>query len=93
MTPSQGLYLHRTHKTIALPTEIISQLIPVDHSGTLFPAFNGTWQFTAVLVTAVPQEPDESVTLNFIHILLLTFKQSHPSASLTVRKTTAEREY
>jgi hypothetical protein len=96
MTPSQGLYLHRrTHKTIALPSEIISQLIPVIHSVTLFPTFNGTRQTTAVLKTAVPpQEPDESSTSNFIYILLvlLTFKRSNPSVSLSARKTTAKRD-
>jgi len=94
MTPSLGLYLNwRKHKTIALPSEIISQLIPVLHSVTLIPAFNGIRQFTAVLKTAVPQEPDESSTHNFIYILLLTFKRSHPLVSLSVRKTTAKRDY
>jgi hypothetical protein len=89
--PLQGLYLHRTHKTIALPGEIISELIPVVHSVTLFSAFNRTGQFNAVLKTAVPQEPDESSTPNFIYILLFTFKRSHPSVSLSVRKTIAKR--
>jgi len=92
MAPSQRLYQYRTHKTIALPSEIFSQLIPVVHSITLFTAFNRTRQFTAVLKSVVPQEPDGSSTPNFIYILLLTFKRSHPSVSLTVRKTTAKRD-